>query len=120
MNQNKRYLLIFMLQFIPIIIYPPATLGAGLALIGVVFVIYMGLAYGLWRGRSWALLLSIFLQGLNIIVRVMMLFPHAIRAQNVGGGVDVLYIVLALLSILLSGWFLLRLDRPDIRATIMT
>jgi hypothetical protein len=32
---------------------------------------------------------------------------------------DIPYVVLGVASILLSGWFLLRLDRPDVRSTIV-
>ncbi len=119
MTSKQKLLLVYALQFIPLLIFPPQTLLNGWAIILVVMVTFGLLGYGLWRGRSWALYLSMFMQGFNVIVRLMMLFPHAIKNESLGGGIDIVYLVTGVLAIILSGWFLLRLDKPDIRATIV-
>jgi hypothetical protein len=115
MNLDKKILLIIVLQIIPLLLFPPAMLASGWAAILVMVVIYIGLGYFLVKGRIWALSMSIFLQGLNIVVRIMMLFPNSIRI----GVMDWPYIITSLAAIILSGWFLLRLDRPDIRSLII-
>jgi hypothetical protein len=115
---KKKFLLpIILLQIVPIVIFPLETITAGLSIFGFVALLFALLGYGLWRGRSWALSMSIFIQGFNIIIRLMMFFPHALRVD--GSGWDVSYLILATLSMVLSGWFLLRLDKPDIRALII-
>jgi hypothetical protein len=81
----------------------------------VVVLVFFILGIGMWRGRSWALTLSIFIQGVNVIVRLMMLFSNAV---NKTGVVNLPFILTSLLAIIISGWLLLRLDRPDIRSLI--
>jgi hypothetical protein len=120
MTNRQSIWALYFLQFLPLLIYPPETLMAALPIIAIVVAIYVLLTYALIRGRTWALSLSIFLQGFNVIVRLMMLFPHATRPANAGGGFDLPYIFFNLLAIAISVWVLLRLDKPDIRSTMVT
>jgi hypothetical protein len=114
---NRNILLpLILLQILPLLIFPPETLQGSLALIGVAALVFIGLGIGIWRGRGWALSLSIFVQGFNAIIRLMMLFPNAVARD---GSVDLPFITTSLLAILLSIWFLLRLDRPDVRSLII-
>jgi hypothetical protein len=120
MPSNQRLLPLYIFQILPLLIYPPQTLKSGAALIAIVAVVFALLGYGLWRGRNWALSLSLTLQGFNVIVRLMMLFPNAIASSSGGApAFNMPYIVLSVLSIALSLFFLTRLDRPDVRATIV-
>ena len=119
MSNNLKFALIFFLQFIPIILYPPPTSQSGWILMAVVILGLLAMGYFLMKGRSWALKMSIFVQGLNIIVRIMMGIAHAARPEKLGGGFDVLLIVTSLLGITVSAWFLFRLDQPDVKATIV-
>jgi len=112
MNIPKNILAIIVLQFIPLLLYPPAMLISGWAAALVVVVVFAILGFFLAKGKLWALSMSILLQGLNIVVRIMMLFPNSIRI----GVWNVPYLVTSLAAIVLSVWFLLRLDKPDIRA----
>lgn len=113
---NKSFLLpIILLQFIPIVLFPLETLQSGITVIGVVILLFTLLGYGLWRGRTWGLHMSIFIQGLNIIIRIMMFFPNVVSKQGVW---DITYFVINIVAMLLSGWFLLRLDRPDVHSII--
>jgi hypothetical protein len=72
------------------------------------------------RGRAWALTLSIFSQGFNVIVRVMMFFSHAVLLVGDQRNPDIAWIITALLAIGMSTWFLLRLDRTDVRMLVTT
>jgi hypothetical protein len=113
----RRILLpILLLQFIPPLIYPAALLKAALPLISVEILVFIGLGIALWRGRSWALTLSIFIQGINVITRLMMLFPNSMSKT---GELNLPFLITSLLAISLSVYFLLRLDRPDIRSFII-
>jgi uncharacterized membrane protein len=101
-----------------LLIFPPSILVDGLLAVGIVAVAILALGIMLLRKRAWALTMSIFIQGLNIVVRLMVLFPHTLLSGSAGKGVDVAFVVSSVLSIAISGWFLLRLDRPDIRMAI--
>ncbi len=117
MPQKKFLFPIIILQIIPIIIFPLKTIASAISIFGFVALVFVLLGYGLWRGRSWALSMSIFIQGFNIITRLMMLFPHAIHKD--GSGWDVSYLIMAIISMAISGWFLVRLDKPDVRSLIV-
>ena len=120
MLNNQKLFLIYLFQIIPLLIFPLETLKSGLVLIGFMVIIFALLGYGLWRGRNWALSLSLTLQGFNVIVRLMMLFPNALMRLASGDFIfDLSYIALGVVSIILSLFFLLRLDRPDVRSTIV-
>jgi hypothetical protein len=102
------------------LVFPLEILKAGIVVVGILVVVFAFLGYGLWRGRNWALSLSLTLQGFNVVIRLLMLFPNALMRMPEGGFVfDLPYLALSAISIGLSLFFLLRLDRPDIRATIV-
>lgn len=126
MNSNRRLLLYFVLPTLAPLIFPldwitgflfPGGYVSPAGIIGLLLFIalFIGLGFMLMRGRTSALTLAIFLQGLNVIVRLMMLFPRV----YVQGEYNIGYIVTTILSISLSMYLLLRLDRVDIRATMV-
>ena len=120
MSTRQKLLLVYIFQIIPLLIYPPETLKSGFALIGIMVIIFALLGFSLSHGRSWALSLSLTLQGFNVVIRLMMLFPNALMRLSSGSfAFDLSYIALSVISIALSLFFLLRLDRPDVRATIV-
>lgn len=123
--ERKRLLPYVILQIIPLLILPPSMLlssdgslniGA-LTLVAALAGICVLLGVGLMRGRGWALTMSIFMQGLNLIVRLMMIFPNSVTKQGVW---DVPLMIAFLVAIVLSGWLMVRLDRPDIRSMIVS
>jgi len=104
--------LVVFLQFIPALIFPPSTLLAANILLLPPLLLFALLGWGLLRHRPWARLMSIFVQGINITVRLMLLFPHATRPQ---GGVDLVFIICNLLAIVISGVFMYLLDRAEVQ-----
>jgi len=116
MTAIKRAAPFLFLQFIPLLIFPPALLAGALVFVAIVVAVALGLAIMVWRGRTWALTMSIFLQGLNVIVRVMMLLPRAMSQTET---VDVAFIITSVLAIAASWVFLYRFDRPELRAAMV-
>ena len=82
MNALKRNAPLLLLQPLPLLLFPPALLAEALPLIAIVVALMWGLGWMVWRKRTWALTLSIFIQGLNVIVRVMMLLSNAVSASG--------------------------------------
>lgn len=115
MREYSRFLPVLIFQAVPLILFPPNLLQQGLIAVGVVVLIFVGLGYAILRRRLWALTLSIMLQGLNIVVRMMMFFPNSV---STGGNWDLSYVLTNVLAIVLSSWFLLRLDRADFQAMV--
>ena len=115
MNSLKRNVPLLLLQPLPLLLFPPMLLTDALPLIAIVLVIMWGLSWMVWRKRAWALTLSIFIQGLNVIIRLMMLLSNAVSAS---GNYDIPFIVASVLAIVVSWLFLYRLDNQDMRAAM--
>jgi len=120
MKTYMRVLLFFVLPVIAPLLFPPDQLVEVVpaVLLGVATaVVALLIGFFQWRGYSLALTFNIFLQGFNVITRLMMGFSTAVTLGASGQpNVDFLFIVLSLLSIGLSLWLLLRLDHVDVRA----
>jgi hypothetical protein len=110
--------LILILQFIPLILFPPESfktqewwLPVLLALLVVVAVVQ------LFR-RSlaiWPWYLISFAQGFNIISRLMMLMPHITRNENGTQVFNALYVVMAVISLAFSAFLLWYTELPEVR-----
>jgi hypothetical protein len=116
MKTSQRVLLFFILPLIGPLLFPPETLLPGLLAVAVAVVVFIVIGVFLWQGKHLALTFSIFLQGFNVIIRLMMLFSTAVVLVGGKPIIDLLYIILSVLSIALSMWVLLRLDRMDVHA----
>jgi hypothetical protein len=116
MSTIEKIFIFFILPIISPLLYPPFTIFAGYWAILLAVILFGGLGFLMVQGRAQALKLSIFLQGLNAIIRIMMFFPHAAYSN---GSIDIVYVVSAILSISLSTFLLLRLDRVDIRTQMV-
>jgi hypothetical protein len=100
------------LQFIPLLILPPATLrGVGPALAAVLLVLFLLLGVSLVRRRAWSSTASIFVQGFNIIIRILVMVSQGVHK----GQVDLWLLGACVLSIILSAVILYYIDQPDIQ-----
>jgi hypothetical protein len=120
MTNIQRFLLFILLPLIAPLLIPPAvfTTNTGLALLPIAIAISsVPVGWMIYRGSSTALTLAIFLQGLNVIIRLMMFFPHVLTQT---GRIDIPWVVASLLSMGLSTYLALRLDRTDVRVLMVT
>jgi hypothetical protein len=116
MSITKKTLLFFVLPFIAPLLFPPELiLGSWLAFLTAA-ILFGALGIFLLRGNPTALTLSIFVQGMNVICRTMMLFPNL----SFRGQFNFAWLVTSLLSIALSSYLVLRLDRTDVRVTMVS
>lgn len=116
MKTLQKVLYFFVLPIIAPLLFPPRLLASGPMVILFFVVLFVLVGILLLRGRSSALTLAIFLLGLNAIIRLMMLFPHS---TFIDGTPDFMYILTSILSIALSIFLVLRLDRVDIRSQMI-
>ncbi len=116
MKNTTKFLLLILLPAIAPLIVPPSWLASGFLLILIAFALLVLLGVAVWRGRSWALRLMIFIQGLNIIVHIMMFLPHAKTPEGI---LDPMYIITSIISVALSLYLMLRLDRTDIQTQMI-
>ena len=116
MSVIKRILLFFVLPVLGILFYQPSILANASSMIGIVVLFFLGLGYLLWRGYSKALTFMIFVNGMNVIVRIMMLLSTSFSEEGV---FNLPFTVFGSLGAIISLYLVLRLDEVDVRQ-IMT
>ena len=112
---------ILFLQFIPLILFPPASLKLSsqewwlpvlLALLALVAVVQLVFQKSL---ALWPWYLVAFAQGFNIISRLMMLMPHATISVGEAQVLNTPYIVLTVISMAFSAFLLWYTEWPEVR-----
>ncbi len=127
MSTLQRILLFFVLPILAPLLYSPdwlmplvftdgAVSAGGVVGILMFVALFAFLGYLLLTGSSTALTLVIFLQGLNAIARLMMMFP---RLTYLDGTPNFFFAIMSILSIGLSTYLVLRLDQVDVRKTMV-
>jgi hypothetical protein len=115
MSLTNRVLLFFVLPILGVFCYPPSTLAGGLIVILLVVAMFVGLGFLMLQGRSLALTFSIFTQGMNVIIRIMMFFNNSFPS---GGSANMIALITSLIGLGISFWLIFRLDRQDVRLTM--
>lgn len=103
--------LVALLQFIPAFLLPPDLLFANPPLLLAPLALFAFMAWAMLTLKRWALTLCIFVQGMNVIVRFLILFPQA----TTEGSANWLFIITSLLAIALSSTILYVIDRPNVQ-----
>jgi hypothetical protein len=114
---------ILLLQFIPILLFPPSTFELTsqtwwlpailvvLAIVGVVQVLRKSVA-------PWPLFLISFAQGFNVISRLLMLMPQS--TQGVQGQIfNAPFFILSIISMLASAFVLWYVEKPEVKQQLM-
>jgi hypothetical protein len=110
-------MVILIAQFIPILLLPPKSFDLSsqewwLPVLLVIFEIIAVVQLFRHNEASWPWDLIGFAQGFNIISRIMLIMPHSITDS---GSFDTLYVVLSLVSMLLSTFMLWYIAKPEVR-----
>ena len=102
-------------QFIPVLLYPPASLmSASPVILGIAIIIFAFVGYNLVQRRQWAKTITVFMQGFNIIIRMMMLLAHGANPIKSGGGLNWDVIAFNLVAMIISVVILYRFDVPQV------
>lgn len=117
MNPTQRILLFVILPILAPLIIPPDWFGnAGFRLfISMIVVLSVVASTFAMRRSSWGITLTIFIQGLNVISRLMMFWSHLTDA----GSVDIVWALTSIVSLALSAYLVLRLDKVDVRVQMV-
>ena len=104
--------LVAILQFIPVLILPPSML---LSVNPILFVVPLAffafLAWAMLALKKWSMTLCVFVQGLNVIARFLIMFPQAVGE----GGADWPFVMASLVGIALSTVILYAVDKPKVQ-----
>ena len=116
MSVFQKVLYFFLLPAIGMVFYPPSVIGSAFSAIGIVFLFFFILAAILWRGQSKALTFMIFVNGMNVIVRIMMLLSTTVSKEGV---IDIPFLLYGIAGAAISFYMMLRLDKVDVRQTMI-
>ncbi len=108
--------IIALLQMIAVVIIPPNTLGSGSWLLPVVLLPIFGLmGWALFTLRPLGRTLTIFVQGINIIVRVLITMARVVPSKAPGTPADLPLLISSLVSVILSTLILFYVDQPEMQ-----
>jgi hypothetical protein len=112
MSTTKRFLLFCFLPVIAMLSYPLNYITEGFIGMVIVAAFILGLGMFIWRGSSRALTFAIFLNGMNVIIRLMMVLSTVVSKQGI---VNVPFGIAGTLGLIISFYIMLRLDQTDVR-----
>ncbi len=108
-SQKHRPLGVTLVAILLIIIGVISLIGGLILLVVIVGIIplalgiaYLVMAYGLWKGRSWARIITLILAGIGIVIGIVYIIQ-----DNLGGGI---------VSIIINGIIIYYLNRPNVKA----
>jgi hypothetical protein len=116
MSLNKKILFFFILPILGFLFYDPAVLGKALLLIAIVAAFFVFVGVLLMRGYSTVLTFAIFLNGMNVIVRLLMLVSTTFSKNGV---FQPGFAIFTFSGLAISFFLMLRLDKVDIRKTMI-
>ena len=112
-------LVVAALQFIGPLLLPLATLkGVSLFIWMAIVVLFVVLGANLVRRKAWSRVATVFVQGFNIIVRILYLMGHTVEVGDSGASLNAATLGISLLSILVSGAILYYVDLPDVQVAM--
>lgn len=110
--QSRAITLVAFGQFVPLVLFPwPLTL-ASLIFVVLLVLLCVFLGWALSRRRAWARTLTIFVQGFNIIIRLLTVFANVYRPDV---GLNAALLITYAASIGLSLVILNYIDRSEVQ-----
>jgi hypothetical protein len=99
-------------QVIPLLLFPWDLSIRSFVFIAILVLLAAFLGWALLQRKPWGRLLTIFVQGMNIIVRIITLFGNVYSPEN---GLNTGLLVTYVLSAVISGFLLSYIDRPEMQ-----
>jgi hypothetical protein len=110
--QSRAIALVVFGQFVPLVLFPwPLTLTS-LIFVVLLVLLCVFLGWALSRRRAWGRTLTIFVQGFNIIIRLLTLFANVYKPAV---GLNLALLIAYVASIGLSLAILNYIDRPEVQ-----
>lgn len=110
--QSRLITLVAVAQFVPLVLFPWPVRASSAIFIAVLALLSGLLGWALYRRRRWGITLTIFVQGMNVIVRIITLLPNV---YSVEAGLDLAFLLTDVVSVTLSIAMLTSIDRPEVR-----
>ena len=117
MSLLKRILFFFVLPFLGILLFEPSMFASGFTLIGIMIVFLITIGVFLYRGSLTALTFAIFLNGMNVLVRLLLILSNTIDKDGVFHPV---FAIFTFIGLIISFYLMIRLDQEDVRQYMMS
>ena len=111
-SQSRTILFVAIAQFAPLVLFPWSFSLGSLVAIVVLLALSAFLGWVLLRRKAWGVTLTIFVQGLNIVVRLITLFANV---YDEASGVNVWLLITYVASAAFSLYLLSTIDKPEVR-----
>jgi hypothetical protein len=114
-------ILVLILQFVPLVLFPPESFAPTtqewwLPVLLAMMVLWAEFELMVRRSdQTWPWNLMSFAQGVNIISRIMMLWPHATKVVGQATVLNTPYVILTFAAMALSAFLLWYTELPDVR-----
>jgi hypothetical protein len=109
-SSTRRIRIVALAQVVPLLLFPWDLSVRSFVFIGILILLAAFLGWALLQRKPWGRLLTIFVQGMNIIVRIITLFGNLYSPET---GLNVSLLVTYVLSAVVSGILLSYIDRPE-------
>jgi len=116
-SESRGIQLVAVLQLVPLALFPWSVSVGSLVAIFVLALLCGFLGWALFNRKPWGRTLTIFVQGFNIIVRIITLFANVYEAER---GADVPLLVTYVASGVLSWLILSYIDRSEVQLTFQS
>ncbi len=116
MSMVKKIFLFFVLPIFGVLFYDLSTLIKTPILIAIVIAFFVFVGIMLIKGYETALTFAIFLNGMNVIMRLLMVLSNAVSDQ---GEFQPNFVIFTLVGMAISFFLMLRLDKVDVRKTMV-
>lgn len=111
-SRSRTILFVAVAQFVPLVLFPWGLSIGSVVAIAVLLALSVFLGWVLLRRKMWGVKLTIFVQGLNIVVRLITLFANVYdEASGVNVGLLITYVASAALSL----YLLSTIDKSEVR-----
>jgi hypothetical protein len=113
MTRSSRFITyIAFAQFVPLVLFPWDLSLQSVVVFVILLLLSAFLGWALIQRKPWGRTLTIFVQGFNIVIRIITLFGNVYRPES---GLNVALLLTYLFSMVLSAVVLGYIDRPEVQ-----
>ena len=113
MERSSRFITyIAFAQFVPLVLFPWDLSVRSIVFFVLLLLLCAFLGWALLQRKPWGRTLTIFVQGLNVVIRIITLFGNVYSPE---AGLNIALLVTYLLSVVLSAVALGYIDRPEVQ-----
>jgi hypothetical protein len=111
-DQQRMITFVALAQFVPLVLFPWSLTVSSAIFMVLLLALSAFLGWALMQRKAWGVKLTIFVQGLNVIVRIITFFANVYDASS---GLDIALLLTYVVSVVFSVVLLSYIDKPEVR-----